>query len=99
MKNQLIEKKAQWQNHVKQWSTSGKSQAEYCRQHNLSIRLFGYYKRKFLKTKDSGLVELKSKKYRASAFIELVTPDGIMIRFREDIAPANFRNIMMSLRD
>ena len=99
MKDRLSEKEAQWLNHIKQWSTSGLSQTEYCRAHNLSSRQFRYYKMKFEQTENSELVELKKVKYRPSAFIELITPDGLVLRFREDISPANFRNMIMSLRD
>ncbi|MDY6970419.1 MAG: hypothetical protein SVR08_17455, partial [Spirochaetota bacterium] len=73
MKNQEIDKEAQWQDHIKQWSTSGISQAEYCREHNLSSRQFRYYKEKIEQT-ESSLVELKKVKYRPSVFIELITP-------------------------
>ena len=99
MRNQKTEKEAQWQKHIKQWSISGISQAEYCREHNLSSRQFRYYKMKFEQTENSELVELKKVKYRHSAFIELITPDGLALRFREDISPVNFRNMIMSLRD
>ena len=100
MKNQEIDKEAQWQDHIKQWSTSGLSQAEYCRVHNLSSRQFRYYKIKFEQRdkSDGDLVELKNVKYRQNTFIELVTPDGLLLRFREDISPAHFRNMIMSLR-
>jgi len=98
MGNQEIEKKALWQNRVKRWSISGISQSMYCRQQNLSIRQFGYYKRKFGQAENSEVVELKKVKYKPGAFIELVTPDVLMLRFQEDISLANFRNIIMSLR-
>jgi hypothetical protein len=38
-----------WQYHMRQWSDSGLSQAEYCRNNNLKIKSFGYYKSKFQK--------------------------------------------------
>ncbi|MDY6959557.1 MAG: hypothetical protein SVK08_10425 [Halobacteriota archaeon] len=98
MKDRLSEKEAQWLNHIKQWSTSELSQTGYCRVHNLTPRQFGYYKRKFDQAEDSKIVELKKVRYHAGAFVELVTPDGLMLRFREDIPPANFRNMIMSLR-
>ncbi|MDY6970328.1 MAG: hypothetical protein SVR08_16975, partial [Spirochaetota bacterium] len=68
-------------------------------QHNLSSRQFRYYKIKFEQRENNKFVELKKVKYRPSAFIELITADGLMLRFREDISPANFRNIIMSLQD
>jgi len=36
-----------WQSHIDEWSASGLSQAEYCRQKDLSRHRFTYWKRKF----------------------------------------------------
>jgi len=36
-----------WQVHIEAWSITGLSQAGYCRQNNLSINRFTYWKRKF----------------------------------------------------
>lgn len=42
-----IEKDKFWQAHVVAWEQSGVSQAEYCRRQGLSVKIFGYWKRKF----------------------------------------------------
>jgi hypothetical protein len=34
-----------WQEHLKAWSESGQTQAEYCRQHQISAAAFGWWKR------------------------------------------------------
>jgi len=36
-----------WQAHIEAWSLTGLSQTGYCRQNNLSINRFTYWKRKF----------------------------------------------------
>lgn len=36
-----------WIEHIKAWSKSNMAQAEYARQHNLSIKSFGYYRRRY----------------------------------------------------
>ena len=38
-----------WQHHVKAWEASGGTQSSYCRQYNLSERLFSLWKNKFIK--------------------------------------------------
>ena len=38
-------RKAFWQKHLRAWSRSGLTQAEYCRQHQLSAPAFGWWKR------------------------------------------------------
>jgi len=35
-----------WEQHLRNRKSSGQSQAEYCRQHGLSAKTFGYWKRK-----------------------------------------------------
>ena len=42
-----MEKKQQfWKKHIASWEDSGLSQAEYCRKHGLSVKTFGYHKRR-----------------------------------------------------
>ncbi len=45
----LKRKRKLWGTHVEAWSESGMTQTEYCRQNDLSIKCFGYWKRKFKK--------------------------------------------------
>jgi hypothetical protein len=40
-------KAAQWKRHLETWQGSGLSQAEFCRQFRLSVKSFGYWKRRF----------------------------------------------------
>ena len=42
------EKRRYWQEHLERWQTSGKTQAGYCIDENLSIPRFTYWKRKLL---------------------------------------------------
>ncbi len=35
-----------WQEHLRAWSESGLTQADYCRQHQLSAAAFGWWKRR-----------------------------------------------------
>jgi hypothetical protein len=37
-----------WKEHVNQWNDTSLSQASYCQTHQLSIKRFGYWKRKQL---------------------------------------------------
>ena len=37
-----------WEEHVNQWNETSVSQASYCQEHGLSIKRFGYWKRKLL---------------------------------------------------
>lgn len=43
----LSRKAAQWKRHLDTWHGTGLSQAEFCRQYRLSVKSFGYWKRRF----------------------------------------------------
>lgn len=40
------ERRRFWEQHLRDWKSSGLSQAEYCRQHKVSLKSFLYWKRK-----------------------------------------------------
>ncbi len=45
-KQERIQKQEQWKRNLVAWEKSGMNQTEYCRQNGLSIKVFGYWKRK-----------------------------------------------------
>ena len=88
------------EDHIFKWSQSCKSQTQYCKEQNLALGSFGYWKRKITKN-DEGikLVEIKdAATHHPVSFVELISPDGIIIRFREDISPGSLNNIFSVLR-
>ena len=56
-----------WKSHVESWQASGGTQSHYCRQHNLSERLFSLWKNKFIKEQSSSEEDV--------AFIPVVTDE------------------------
>ena len=48
-----------WFQHIKAWQVSDLSQAEYVRQHNLSAKSFGYYRRRYFQSKSAEMDESK----------------------------------------
>ncbi|MFK0572884.1 IS66 family insertion sequence element accessory protein TnpA [Endozoicomonas sp.] len=44
----MSSKRMFWFQHIEAWHTSDLSQAEYARQHQLSIKSFGYYRRRYV---------------------------------------------------
>lgn len=49
------EKRRKWAQHIGGWKTSGKSQAEYCREHGLSWKRFYYWKNKLMTKQEAGV--------------------------------------------
>lgn len=65
-------KAGQWRSHIQAWQRSGLSQAGYCRQHDLVLSRFGYWRRK-----------LQGRLSPASGFVRVVprsTSEGLSVR-------------------
>lgn len=63
---QLIPKQF-WKDHVSHWNKTSLSQASYCQEHELSIKRFGYWKRKLL-----GAAKLTSSSEKGDGFIQIL---------------------------
>lgn len=100
MRRENTELKKRWEHHIHQWLQSGKSQVQYCKEHNIAANSFGYWKRKITKSdKNIKLVEIKNTlKYQPYSFVELISPEGMVVRFREDISSNCLKNIVMALK-
>lgn len=46
MKTTSTQKHDAWTQHIEQWHSSGKPQAEYCREHHLKLHQFTYWRSK-----------------------------------------------------
>jgi hypothetical protein len=44
----LREKRRYWKEHIDSWKASGLKQAQYCRQHDLKLHRFVYWRKKYL---------------------------------------------------
>ena len=49
-----------WFQHINAWQVSDLSQAEYVRQHNLSPKSFGYYRRRYFQSRPAEMDESKN---------------------------------------
>ncbi len=79
-----------WKKHIAAWENSGVSQAEYCREHGLSVKTFGYHKRRTVASaKPQKVIPVPKtairteEKARACKPISLCSPGG----FRIEIEP------------
>ena len=80
-----VRNSAFWQHHIAQWQSSGLSQANYCRQHNLAIHQLSYWKGKLLVTSQPLLTKSPSGFTRVQ-ISDLATPPtspGLSICFRD----------------
>lgn len=68
-----------WQQHIERWETSGLTQRDYCREHNLKSHQFSYWKRKL----KSPALEDNSANETASSFVRIqLEPPQKMLQLR-----------------
>jgi len=95
------EKPSYWQAQVSSWRGSGLSQAQFCRDHNLKVRDFGYWKRKLSRSSSAvSFVPLRVKSSPApSSPLGLVLDSGLRIEVREGFSSGTLRDLIHTLRE
>jgi hypothetical protein len=95
------DKPSYWQAQVSSWRRSGLSQAQFCRDHNLKVRDFGYWKRKFSRSSGSArFVPLRVRSTPSpSSSLGLVLESGLRIEVREGFSPGTLRDLIHTLRE
>ena len=94
-----------WKRHIENWRSSGLSQANYCRQHELKIHQFSYRKRRFIEA-DRGTSfvpipirgPLPQAPDRGSAPLRLVMDKDLAIEIHPDFDPRLLRRLIATLR-
>jgi len=94
-RDQLTEKQRRWQHHIEQWAQSGQSQAEYCRQHNLKIRRFNYFKSR-LKKKNIPVqfVEIPVEPVQAPLFLKLNIGSDFQVEIPDGFSQATLAKVL-----
>lgn len=99
----IKEKRGYWQGHIASWRQSGLSQAEYCRRQSLSIKNFGYWKRKQSKTQGGQLkffplVLSRPAQAQESTPLQLTLQEKrFTIEIKEDFSPVVLKKLILSL--
>lgn len=90
-----------WKNHVQQWQQSNLSQAEYCRHNNLSIKTFGYRKRRILGSSEESQsflpVTIHAEPVRAfepETSLRLLLQNGLKIEVAGDFNPCTLQKLI-----
>lgn len=98
-----------WFQHIQQWQQSGLSQAEYARQQTLSIKSFGYYRRRYAqKTIDKAPASLlpvnvsndkpdDSSAQPSGSGITLTSPTGFRIELAPGFNPQTLQAVLRTL--
>ncbi|MHB8483354.1 MAG: IS66 family insertion sequence element accessory protein TnpA [Nitrospiria bacterium] len=91
-----------WQAHVKGWEQSGISQAEYCRSKGLSLRCFGYWKKKYFRKPPMAFVPVAVKTSPfpvglSASSLKLLTRTGFGIEIGDGFKPETLRRLLDTL--
>lgn len=82
------EKRRFWEEHLERWEASGNSQNAYCRQNNLRLNRFMYWKKKRFPPKSTvSLVEWPLQRQEVASFAPFGTPLCVVMdgRYRIEI--------------
>ena len=95
----------EWDGILKDWKQSGKRRSDYCRERNLKVTAFDYWRRKLLtpvKGNESRLVRLnpaEGLRAQRPAIMQLKVGQRYALEFREDIGEAQLLKVLKILRD
>ena len=97
------EKNKFWQAHIEAWKQSGISQSAYCRGKSLSLRSFGYWKKKFCgKKPPMAFVPVAVKRFLSPAgppgtSLKLLTRGGYGIEIGDGFRPDTLKKLLDTL--
>lgn len=89
-----------WKEHLVEWRRSGLTQAAYCRQLELSLARFGYWRRTLGKAAaSSALVPIVvGEAVTPDAAIEVQLPNGLRAHLPIGMAPSHWAPVIRALR-
>jgi hypothetical protein len=71
-----------WLQHFKQWALSQLPQKEYCKQHNLNIATFGYWRTKLCRKAPVKPKLIPVTIHKPSPWIKVFLPNGIRLEIQ-----------------
>jgi hypothetical protein len=96
-----------WRSHLESWATSGLSQAEYCRQNDLNIARFGYWKRRFSKENlPVEFVQVPTEPIKSTRLIQntgapslrITMGSEFAIEILDEFSPATLEKVLLTLK-
>jgi len=96
--NQRTKKQKYWQRHIEKWSQSGLSQAAYCREHNLKIKSFTYFKSRLKRNLPVQFVQVPVEPVRVSSFLKLNIGSNFQIDIPDGFSQNTLTQVLQVLR-
>ena len=95
--NQRTKKQKYWQRHIEQWSQSGLSQATYCRERNLKIKSFTYFKSKLKKNMPVQFVQVPVEPVQLPSFLKLKIGSSFQIDIPDGFSQNTLTQVLQVL--
>jgi hypothetical protein len=96
--NQRTKKQKYWQHHIEEWSQSGLSQAAYCREYNLKIKSFVYFKSRLKKNLPVQFVQVPIEPVPAPSFLKLNIGSSFQIDIPDGFSQNTLTQVLQVLR-
>jgi hypothetical protein len=91
-----------WKEHLDLWQREGGSQSAYCRQHDLKLHQFTYWKKRLAQTDTITFVPLQLARRPphpvVNPVLNLVTPNGFRIEISAGFDPAILQRLIGAVR-
>lgn len=94
---QFESKRRLWKQHIKLWQKSNKTQAEYCRVNNLSLKSFWYWKKKYKSAPSFVPVKIKTDIFPSSPIINLIVDSRFRIEINKTFEPETLKSVLQVL--
>jgi hypothetical protein len=90
-----VEKRKYWEGQLNSWKASGLTQAAYCREKNLGVRRFLYWKKRIFPERPSAtLVELPMRSVLADSPITVVVDGRCRIEIDKGFDPETLEKVL-----
>ena len=96
--DKITQKQMYWQTHIEQWSQTDLSQAAYCRNNNLKIKSFTYFKSRLNKKNlPVQFVQIPIKQLQTPSFLKLNLGSNFQIEIPDGFSQSTLTQVLQVL--
>ena len=98
------ERRKFWKDHIENWNKSKLTQTDYCKQNDLIVHRFTYWKRRFVPENQANIsfvpLQLSSNLpvFAGKSALNLFTPNGFRIEVTSGFDPATLKRLIITVQ-
>lgn len=99
-KSQIHRSRQEWESIIEKQQASGKTAAQYCREHDLSEKSFYGWRRRLgrrVGIKSEGFIRIHSGQEKPGSIIQIHTPGGYCLDVSGDLDAGRLRTVLKAL--